>query len=235
LATAPRDLATVARATLADFVSVPPGQMTPISVEARGLEVAAFLPGPVDAGREDVPVLAAVVVPPDRHPLAIAFYVTPDLPVPGCEELSQRLMSTLVAGPRPLALAARDVMLSDRVRARVPAGWAHSTQPGPDFDVHRLERIGELDARNVDPQVGVYFGTAPEDPKPTSRTIAGRMFGRPVQWGVTTREGVLFAEVLTYPYGKDNVAIHVRAVAADWASLDAARAIAEGFTLAPRP
>jgi hypothetical protein len=230
-ATAPRDLATAARALLAEFVSVPPEQMTPTSVDAHGLEVAAFLPGPVPASREDVPVLAAMVVPPDRHPLSVAFFVTPNLPAPACQELSRRLASTLVAGPRALDLAARDIVLSDVVRAHVPAGWGYSMQRGPDFDVHRLQRIGPLG--KLDPQLGVYVGRYPETPEPAKRTLSGRMFGRPVRWGLSTTDSGLFAEVLTQPY-PDGLAIHVWAIAADRASLDAARAIAESFTLAPR-
>jgi hypothetical protein len=107
-------------------------------------------------------------------------------------------------------------------------------QVGPDFDVHRFQRIGELGSQKPNPQLGVYVGNYPQTPEPTRRTLAGRMFGRPVRWGVTTRDDELFAEVLTHPYGEGALAIHVWAAAGDQASLDTARAIAEGFTLAPR-
>jgi hypothetical protein len=234
LATAPRDLATVARSTLAELISVPPEQMTPTAVEAGGLEVAAFLPGPAPAGREDVPLLAAIVLPPDRHPLAIAFFATPNLPAPGCEALSRRVMSTLVAGPRALDLTARDIVLSVEVRAHVPAGWAHSVEVGPDFDIHRIRRVAELGSRAVTPQVGVYVGTAPQTPEPTARTLAGRMFGRPVVWHVRTEDHALIAEVLTRTYADRPMVFHVWAAGGDRASLDKARAVAEGFTLAPR-
>ncbi len=229
-ARAPRDLEKAARASLADLLSQPASALTPVSVDAMGLTVAAFVPGPPQAGSDGVPVLAAIVVPPDHHPIAVRFYVTPNIAAPGCTELARKLTASMTAGTRPLDVSARDMTLSDLVEAHVPVGWTYSMRRGPDFDVHGFQRVDELGTTGVT-SIGIYVGFYPETPPTPTRTIPGQFLDKAVQWGVTSDHGSVNAQVVVHPRGP--LAVHVWAVGPNEASMQAARAIAETFTLAP--
>ena len=227
-ARAPADFVPAARTSLAVSNEWPEWDLTPVSVDAPSLTVAAFVPGAPRADTSLAPVLLAVVMPLDQHPVGVGIYVTPGIHAPGCTELARKLLQTVVPGPRVLDVTEREVVLSGVIRARIPSGWSYSMHDGHDFKVHYVERIDPL-GMGAAVAIGVYVGGYPQDrPAPTD-TMEGTLFGRSVTWGIARR--VKFTKADTIVTLPDERVAHVWVGGPDDASARALCAMAEQFTL----
>lgn len=163
----------------------------------------------------DGPVLVygAVIPMKDGTAVELDYYILPDdADERGAWVDSARALTrSVVRGDRPLVLAARTVTI-EGLAIDVPDGTALTAQPGPDFAVYRLRRVGPLAATAA--TIGIYLGGWPSYQHMQSEvdgdqvtTVAGTLLGEPVEWHVWSSEGAAFREAIVRR--GDHDAIHV--------------------------
>jgi hypothetical protein len=135
---------------------------------ADGLRVFALVPTRLPAEGEALPVLSVLAAHPDGLAQLLRWYVNPALAsdAAGCIALARRAAATLAAGPRRLPRTAEARRLdafsqTKQLELQLPADYVHTTQPGPDFAVHRIEPIVPLGQTGA--SLGFYLGDNPAE------------------------------------------------------------------------
>jgi hypothetical protein len=125
----------------------------------------------------------------------IANHATVARGADGCVDLAIHVLSTLSAGSGSLELAAGERKLGDRFAITLGADHLLVKQLGPDFEVYRVLAVRELGSPA--PQLGIYVGDHPRfAPDSNAASVAGQLFGRPVEWQEARREGVIERQTL---------------------------------------
>ncbi len=143
-------------------------------------------------------VFGALTASPDHTAQLVAFFTSSEAAASGapCTELAVRIAKTLRAGSGALAASSGVRSLytfseSQELQLTVPDGWVATSQPGPDFIVHRVVELSALDAVPV--TIGIYVGDHPtyratQDHAAVTRT-EGTLFGEQVEWHRWTTAG----------------------------------------------
>jgi hypothetical protein len=105
------------------------------------------------------------------------------------------------------------------LRVTVPAGFIATTQPGPDFVVHRLRKLAPLGGSSS--SIGIYVGGHPayqhrqqSIPDKNVRQTSAMLLGQKVSWHEWTRPrkdstSALTAEVILPPAAAGGGAMHI--------------------------
>jgi hypothetical protein len=116
--------------------------------------------------------------------------------------------------------------------ATVPKGVVATTQHGPDFEVHRLIRLGPLGA--APDSVGLYLGHHP-DFTPGPRKAGGMLFGKAVAWQVPAEGKGLEALAEKVIPGDIPTSAHVWITAEDDVQLATLKGVAESLKIVSKP
>ena len=193
-----------------------PGQgkgMTLKPLALRSPETVAVRPAKL-MGADAVLVLGVYTALPDRTVQLLNFYVNPEAAKDeaGCRALVDKIAGTLAPGKRTLASKAGERKLAGvgpALRVTVPAGFIATTQPGPDFVVHRLRKLAPLGGSSS--SIGIYVGGHPayqhrqqSIPDKNVRQTSAMLLGQKVSWHEWTRPrkdstSALTAEVILPP------------------------------------
>jgi hypothetical protein len=169
------------------------GELTVQKLAARGLQTVAVTLAKPDVTAEAVLILSQYTALSDRTVQLLNFYVNPEAAkdVAGCRSLAKRIAATVAAGKAPLmskaGVRALKGLDGSELKITVPDGWVATTQPGPDFVVHRLRKLTLL-SENTE-GIGVYLGGHPSyqhrqrglDAKSVKQS-PGTLLGKKVVW-----------------------------------------------------
>jgi hypothetical protein len=179
----------------------------------------------------------AFVASADHSAQMIAFYVNrfgvADLA--GFRALAQEMVKSIAAGKRLLSVAARDHKFrgagSDKLVISAPAGFASSTQDGPDFSVYHLRQVADLGT--IAPSCGIYLGGYPSYQHEQAgidsakvENVPGRLLGTSATWRSWKNGSMLTIEAMA-PYPKQDLIVHMFCSATKASELDELRMMAE--------
>jgi len=143
-------------------------------------------------------VLTMVLVQPDGTLQGLGIFANRALARRPAETiaLARRIAATVEGGGKRIGVEGDRVLPllgeSEQVRIHLPAGFAMSTQNGPDFLVHRLRKIVPIGT--TAPIGYLYSGFHPQRPAPDGENLpsrTGTLLGRSVQW-TRSRQSDLF-------------------------------------------
>ncbi len=225
--------------------------MHPMKVEALQLKpplrAVAMVPATPHPPEAATVVLEALVAREDGSLLDLSFYANEKaaLDLQGCTDLAHRMIRSLIPGERCLDLAGGARSLGwdphHALEIDIPPGTVLTHQPGPDFDVFRISRVGRLGEDSG--FAGIYMG---HHPSPQLRqmgaevetvTTAGRIFDQDITWQGWSlarpgEEAVLFYEVIIPHPRISAIKVHVFLGAADPREAASYRTAAETLRLA---
>ena len=107
--------------------------------------------------------------------------------------VAERIARSVTPGSAALSLAAGPRKLgwpheAPSLQVTVPAGYAATIQPGPDFIVFHLRRLAPLG--ELSPALGIYLGDHPQTQQTSEATpagaVSGTLLGRSVDWSTWT-------------------------------------------------
>lgn len=210
------------------------------TADAR-LRAVAVVPEALDlSDTEAVFVLGVVTAHPDGAAQLQAYYVDPAAGASGraCTDMALHVAQTLRAGERTLVRSAGERALPGpgNLHIRVEQDWVLTTQEGPDFFVHRLQKLVPLG--QITPEIGVYVGHHPSRPKePQDATLPGRLFGKAITWAGPSAEASQrqARQIITELPGGNGLQVHVWMVAASQAGLATVQAVAESLRVGAKP
>jgi hypothetical protein len=164
---------------------------------ASGLRAVIASERTLDTKREAVPVARAYTVLPDETLQVTQVFVSPQVAATGsggCQGLARKIFETLEAGSARLDLAGGERKLGD-FTLRLPPSFALIPQPGPDFDVYHLIKVGTFGAPRG--ELGIYVGGYPDfGPNPKAQRFTSSVLGRLVTWHRTQVDGIYRQEAL---------------------------------------
>lgn len=148
-------------------------------------------------------VTAAWVVSADGTVQYLAAYANPAAAaeMPQVQTLFGRALKTLEPGPRKVEVGGRLQRLSlwsdsHEATVRLPEGWAYSLQPGPDFLVHRLQKLVPYGTPST--AISFYVGGHPgywyRQLGLEAQKGSGRLVGVESDWFSSSDEGRLLRE-----------------------------------------
>ena len=210
----------------------------------RAVAMSPAAPHPVEAATV---VYEVLVARKDGSLLDLSFYANEGaaLDLEGCTDLAQRMIRSLTPGERPLDLAGGPRSLGwdphHALEIDIPPGTILTHQPGPDFDVFRISRVGHLGDDSG--FAGIYMGHHPSpqlrqmDAEVETVATAGRLFDQDITWQGWSlarpgAEAVLFYEVIVSHPRISAIKVHVFLGAADPEEAASYRAAAETLRLA---
>lgn len=141
-------------------------------------------------------------------------------------------LTTLEAGPRVQSLALDSERASASVR--LPEGWVHTLQPGPDFFVHRLRKLSPYATPSV--TISLYVGDHPayffEQSGSEAESGRGRVLGQRAEWFQSADDDRLLREAIR-PAREldDHTMFHLILTGPTEEALEEAQAIADTLKL----
>jgi hypothetical protein len=191
-----------------------------------GLRAAEITRGAPPRPPQPLRVLSLVVAHPDGTLQEVVFLILSQMANERDAYLAKAraLAKSLRPGSRRIDAPGGEAKLGSDLVVTLPRGFIVSTQPGPDFDVHRIRKLTPLDrAAGV---LGIYVGGHPSlqiaqhgerGPPPASSTEKGSLLGKEVGWVKwKTEEGTLVREAVASLGEHD--AVHVFAFSPDEAA-----------------
>lgn len=218
-------------------------EVKPYALKDGTLRACSVTPAKLDLSREAVLVLGLYVARADGTVQYLAFYVNPAFgkEEASCAALARRIAETVTSGKRSLNTAAGKRVLHEpgeqRIVVDMPAGFALTSQRGPDFTVASLTKLCPMGSPGV--SLNAYFGRHPgyqhaqRDDKPDVKEEDGTLLGAKVRWHVwsakeETSERHVAEAIVAVP-GTDGLKLHAFAVAGDAESLKALRTSMQGL------
>ena len=147
----------------------------------------------------------------------------------GCVELAREIAASLTPGARRLETHARTLTFGG-LALDVPAGFATTTDEGPDFDVLHVDSIAR-DLETTGATLGLYAGDHPSFAPGPTPAVTRELLGAPVPFFDQTEEGTHLREALLT---HDGLVLHVFYRANDPALFDTVDAIAMSLRPAGR-
>jgi hypothetical protein len=167
------------------------GERTGALQGAGGLRLATLEPSTPPPADRPVFVLGVVVAHPDGTLQELDFFILPEMigDLASYTERARAIARTVASGARRLAAPGGDARLGADLVVALPRGYLVATQPGPDFEVHRIRKLTRIDAPAS--FLGIYVGghpslqhrqSADEGPLPSTQEEAGELAGRQTTW-----------------------------------------------------
>jgi hypothetical protein len=166
-------------------------QKTKLTVERGKFRVYQTSPILLKKSDDTVHVASAWVVDEDGMVLLVSACVNPAAAEDdkAIRNLCSRILNSLEPGKKRLALKGHEermqVFSNNLVLvAKLPDGWMHTVQRGPDFLVHNLREVGPFRAAGA--SIGVYVGGHPgyqhKESEAKPEKLRGKVIGEMADW-----------------------------------------------------
>lgn len=177
---------------------------------AGQLRAVAYFPSAPTKNEEANLVMGVFVATPDGNVRNFMWYVNPQAASESnaCLRLAESMAESIVTGAKTLDTAGGERELSAYSKAKsvfasIPKGYALTTQRGPDFIVHHINKIVSFGEESS--SIGVYLGDHPSNNREGfAEQGKTTLFGKSSSWyqKVDSEDGVeLIAVGATVPLG----------------------------------
>jgi hypothetical protein len=208
-------------------------EMVGAKIERR--ESGGFLisPAKLDLHQTAILVLCVVTSHQDGLIQLVEFFVNrkAGADAAGCAKLVHSIAATIALGDKVLDLNSGPRKIG-AFTALVPAGYALTTQRGPDFMVYRLQKVVQLGEQSS--QLGVYVGDHPsyhhEHEKVKFTKLKGKLVGADLEWHVWAAKKVWHREVIAPHPSTGGRMLHVFLASSSAPDIAEMQAIAESLT-----